>query len=70
MLSFTNNYWMAVERNLQRAWGTWGRLLKIFRKEKADKITAGVVYVAVVQAVLRFGSKTWVPTPRLDKSLE
>ena len=26
--------------------------------------------MAVVQAVLLFGSKTWVLTPRLDKSLE
>ena len=29
----------------------------------------GVFYVAVVQAVLLFGSETWVLTPRLEKSV-
>ena len=35
-----------------------------------DKITVGRLYVAVVQVVLLFGSKTWVLTPRLEKALE
>ena len=30
----------------------------------------GKFYVAVVQEVLLFGSKTWLLTPRLEKSLE
>ena len=30
----------------------------------------GRFYVVVVQAVLLFGSKTWVLTPRLEKPLE
>ena len=34
-----------------------------------DKRTSGRFYVAVVQAVLLFGSETWVLNPRLNKSL-
>ena len=30
----------------------------------------GGVYVAVVQEVILFGSKAWVTTPQLEKSLE
>ena len=48
----------------------WGRLAKILGREGADKRTAKRFYVAVVQAVLLFGSETWVLTPRLEKSLE
>ena len=33
-------------------------------------ITSGRFYVVLVQAVILFGSKTWVMTSRLEKSLE
>ena len=38
--------------------------------EGEDKRMTGRVYVAVVQAVTLSGSKMWVITPRLEKSLE
>ena len=65
MLSSTDNDWKEVELNLQRERGKWGRLKKILVREGADKRTAGRFYVAVVQAVLLFGSETWVLTPQL-----
>ena len=70
MLSSSNDNWTAVEQNLQRAQGKWGRLAKILVREGADRETARRFYVAVMQAVLLFGSKTWVLTPRLQKSLK
>ena len=69
-LSPFNNYWPAVEQNLQRERGKWGRLEKIFGREVADRRTVGRFYLAVVQAVVLFRFETWVLTPRLEKSLE
>ena len=39
-------------------------------REGADRKTAGRFYVAVVQTVILFGSKKWVPTLWLEKYLE
>ena len=50
--------WLLVEWNLRRAGGKWGRLAKILGREVADRRTVGRFYVAVVQAVIIFGSKT------------
>ena len=38
--------------------------------EEEDRITVGIFYVAVVQAVLLFGSETWIMTPLLKNSLK
>ena len=43
---------------------------KILEREGSDRRTPGRFYVAVVQAVLLFGSETWVLTPQLEKPLE
>ena len=59
-----------VEQNLQNAQGKWGRLAKIWGREGADRRMTGRFYVVVVQAVLIFGSETWVLTPRFEKYLE
>ena len=69
-LSSTDDDWPAVEWNLWRARGGWGWLTKILGREGSDKRTAGRFHVAVVHAVLLFGSETWVLTPWLEKSLE
>ena len=69
-LSSYNTDWTEVERNLWRAWGKWGSLVKILGREGEDRRTVGRFYVAVVQAVLLFGSKTWVLNPWLEKSLD
>ena len=66
----TENDRTAVERNLRRERGNRVSLAKILGREGTYKITTGRFYVAVVQAVLLFGSKTWVLTPQLDKSLK
>ena len=59
-----------MQRKLRREQGKWGRLEKILGWKEADRITAGRFYVAVVQAVLLFGSKTWVLTPWLEKAIK
>ena len=39
-------------------------------REGSDRRAVGRFYMAVVQAVLLFGSKTWVRTHELEKSLK
>ena len=70
MLSYYNGDWPALEQNLRSERVKWGRLAKILDREGADRITAGRFYVALVQAVLLFGSKAWVLTPHLEKALK
>ena len=56
-LSSSDDNFPAVERILQRARGKWGCLAKILGREGEDRRTTGRFYVAVVQAVLMFGSE-------------
>ena len=44
--------------------------MNILGKEGAYRLTTGRFYVAVVQAVLLFGSEMWVMTPWPEKSLK
>ena len=69
-LSSSENDSPAVEQNLQKSQGEWGRLEEILGREGVDRIMTGRFYLAVVQAVLIFGSETWVLTPRFEKSLK
>ena len=62
--------WKAVEHNLKRSQEKWVQLANILVREGLDRRTVGRFYLAVVQAVILFGSATWVLTPRLEKSLE
>ena len=55
IMDSTNNDWPVVEHNLQQVWGNWGRMVKILVIEGVDRRTAGVLYVAVVQAEKFFG---------------
>ena len=70
MLTSTDDDWTEVERNLRRERIKWGRLKKFLEREVADNRTTGRFYVSVVKSVFLFGSKTWVLTPRLQKSLK
>ena len=47
-----------------------GTIGKYLGSEGVDRITVGRFYVAVVQSVILFGSRTWVLNPWLEKALE
>ena len=70
MLLSSDNNFPAAEQNMYKERGKWGGLENLLGREGADRRITGRSYVAVVQAVLIFGSKTWLLIPRLDKSLE
>ena len=66
----SENEWTAVEQNIWRAQGKWGRLTNILLMKGVDIRMVGRFYVVVVKSVLLFGSETWVLNPHLEKSLE
>ena len=66
----TEDYdWPSVVRNLRRAIQKWAWLTHILIREGADAQTSGHIYLAVVQSVLLYGSKTWVLMPFMKRVL-
>jgi hypothetical protein len=47
-----------------------GRLGRLLSKEKADPKSMASVNKAVVQAMLLYGSESWVLTQQMEKSLQ
>ena len=70
ILTATDDDWPAVVRNLRKARRSWGRLARVLRREGAYPKVSRTFYIAVTQAVLLFGSETWVLTARIEKSLD
>ena len=58
-----DDYWLTVVRNLRNSWKSWSLLLIIMGRELASPRVSGMLFKAVVQADLIFGSETWVMTP-------
>ena len=63
------NDWQAVVGILIKAWKSWERMTRILGREGANSRVSGVFLKAVVQAVLLFGSETWVMTPCMVQDL-
>ena len=55
--------------NLRRAQQKWALLTMVLGREGTDARTSGSIYVVVVQAVLMYGSDTWVMTLRIGSTL-
>ena len=62
--------WLEVVGNLGKAINSWGRLSWILSREGADPKLSEHFYKSVSQAVLMFGAETWVPTPRMKRTLD
>jgi hypothetical protein len=62
--------WSAVNQNVKKATATWGRVCKILSKEEANPKAMATVYKAVVQAVLLYGSESWVLSLTMEKKLQ
>ena len=63
------NDWPAVAGNLRKARKIWMQMVRILIREGADPKVLGLLFKAVVQAVLLFGLEMWVLTPRMERSL-
>ena len=63
VLLVVDNNCQAVVINLWHARQKWARLTRVLIREGADARTLGHIYLAVVQLVMIYGSKTWVTNP-------
>ena len=50
----------AIRTQMRKAWATWARVGQVLRSKNASLCVTAKFYKAVVQAMLLFGSKTWV----------
>ena len=69
-LAYADSNVPTIRKNLGKARAIWGRLSRVLRKENAPAKVCASLYRATVQAVLLFGSETWVLTLALLRSLE
>ena len=70
ILTATDDDWPAVVGNPGKARRSWGRLSRVLAREGADPKVSRTFYIAVTQAMLLFGSETWVLTARMEKDLD
>ena len=70
VLTAEGNDWLALVGNFGKAQNSWGRLSLVLGWEGADPKVSGNFYKAVYQAVLLFGSDTWVLTQKMEKALD
>ena len=61
---------MVLVGNLRKARRSWVRLARVLIREGKDPKVSRTFYIAVTQAVLLFGSETWVLTERIEKALD
>ncbi len=52
----------AVRSQLRKARATWARVGQVLRSENVTPFVAARFYQAIVQAILLYGSETWVLT--------
>ena len=69
VLTEADNTWPAIVGNLSKAQKIWARLARILGWEGANPRVSGIFFKAVVQAVMLFGSETWMLTSRMGLSL-
>ena len=67
VVSAADNDWLAVVRNLAKAWAVCQRLTRILRREGVTPRVSGFSFKAVVQSVLIFGAETWAVIPHIGR---
>ena len=69
ILKAPNDDFLAVLGNLQKDWKSWACMSIIMGREGASTRVSGILFNAVVQAVLLIGDKIWVIIPHIGRSL-
>ena len=69
LLTLTDDDWPPYIFNLQKARKICSRMSRILGWEDTDDRTPGCFYIAIVQAILIFGTETWVVTPDIGQLL-
>ena len=69
-MAANNSDWQALYTNLAKARRKWATLTRILTKTGLPPRIAGLFYKAIAQAVLLYGSESWVITPAMLTTLE
>ena len=67
-LTATYDHWPVVVGNNKKERRSWGRLARVLGREGADPKVSRTFYITMTQAVLLFGSETWVLMARMEKA--
>jgi Reverse transcriptase (RNA-dependent DNA polymerase) len=70
VLDAEDNDQKAVMYNLNKAKQQWGRLSRVLASVKGKPKTMAKFYMAIIQAVLLFGSETWALTKEMEGRLD
>jgi hypothetical protein len=70
MMAQDNDDTQAICAQLRKARATWAWVRKVLRGENTSLIVAAKFYLAVVQAILLYGSEMWVISPQAMARLE
>ena len=62
--------WISVMQNIMRARLVWGIPGKLFRREGEQARVVEIFYREVVQAILLYGSETWVLLAEMENQVE
>ena len=69
-IAYKNRNWVAVYHNLSKAQQRRGVIFKVLSKTGSMVQSSGILYKAVVQTVLLYGSESWGATEAMLKVLE
>ena len=69
-IAANNSDWPALYTNLNKARRKWSTLARILTKTGLPPRMAGLFYKAIAQAVLLYGSESWVLSPAMLQPLE
>jgi hypothetical protein len=70
MMAQDNEDTQAVRAQLRKAHVTWAQFRKVLWSENTPPTVAAKFYLAIVQAILLYGSETWVISPQAMARLE
>ncbi len=70
MMAQDNDDTQAVRAQLWKARATWARVEKVLQGENTPPTVAAKFYLAIIQAILLYGSETWVISPQAMAQLE
>ena len=59
-----------MKANIKKARGRWRQVAQILAREGATTGTMAYFYKAIVQAVLLYGSESWVLTQKMWKAVK
>ena len=70
ILSVLDDDWTVVVRNIRWAHRKWAWLMRALGREGVYAWALGMFYIALVQAVLLYGSEAWVMYPHIGRNLD